>query len=91
MNGSSLTGYEEKFINILSLTAVFYFICGVSALLGNRQWRIYHYLVTLAVCALSFPFLNAVGKVPEFCYYLLPAAVSVLLSLGLIAARGRTV
>jgi len=91
VNNQLLVGYEDRFIAMLTIVAFFYLIAGLASLVGHSKWKLLHYIITIIVCFLSYPFLNAMGQAPNVHYYFLPAIFSIIITCGLFMMRGKAV
>ncbi len=79
----SLDNLDDRFIGLLTLTAVLYFFVGVLAITGNKLWKAVHYLAVVLVLLFTLATVKVSGQalaLESTGYYSLPLLFSVIIT-----------
>ncbi len=87
----AMANLDDRFMVVLSLTAVVYFLAGVLAISGNKLWRAAHILAVVLVGLATIATVKVSGAALSSCnsYYALPLLFAVILTV-LTAILGKT-
>ncbi len=78
----SLSNLDDRYMAILTLTAILYFIAGVLAIAGNKLWRAAHVLAVVFVALAILATVKVAGQplTPINAYYVLPLLFAVIVT-----------
>ena len=78
----SLSNLDDRYMAILSLTAVLYFIAGVMAIAGNKLWKSAHILGVVFVTLATLATVKVAGQplASITAYYVLPLLFAVIVT-----------
>ena len=71
----SVDNLDDRFIALLSLTAILYFFVGVLSIVGNKFWKSAHYLAVVLVLLFTLATVKVTGQpltLGDNGYYSLP-------------------
>jgi len=73
-----LSGLNDRFIVVITVTALLYFIVGVASIFGYRYWKAIHYLAAVFTLLLTVGSLSILGRPSDIVglYYFFPIFVS---------------
>lgn len=78
----SLTRLDDRYIAVISLTAIIYFIVGLVSFTGFRFWKAVHYLAVVLIGVLTFGSLMMANRLSPSvgAYYYVPLLCSVIVA-----------
>ena len=87
----SMSNLDDRFMAVLSLTAVLYFLAGILAISGNKLWKASHLLAVVFVALATMTTVKVAGTALSSAdsYYALPLLFAVILT-SLTGILGRT-
>lgn len=87
----SMSNLDDRFMAILTLTAVLYFIVGILSISGNKLWKAAHYLAVVFIVLATLATVRVTGGplTSTDSYYALPLLFSVIVTV-LTGILGKT-
>jgi len=86
----SLSSSDDRFIAVMTLTALLYFLVGIVSIAGYRFWKAIHYAAAILIILLTVCSLNMSGQTPAApgLYYFSPLLFSVIVTVLAGILRG---
>jgi len=75
-----LSGVNDRFIIVLSATALLFFVVGIASIIGYRYWKAIHYLAAVFTLVLTVGSLSVFSQPSDIVgvYYFTPIFVSIV-------------